>query len=195
VGLSEEDANALLKSANLRSGIYRSYNASIPVGTIMAQEPAANAYAPYDSIVQYVVSQGAGTTSVNVPNVAGKTRKEAEAQLKALGLKAQVRQVPSASVAKNVVISQMPPPGSKAASGGVVGVLVSRGNVSTGPVPDLVGKSSVEASEAIKAKGFTPVVVEISTAAYPAGQVFGQYPAANVAWPLRFPVIVAVAKQ
>lgn len=193
-GLPEQDAATLLAPLDVTVLAYRSVNNSIPVGVVVTQSPVPGSQVPVGGGIQYLVSSGAGVAPVTVPNVSGDSQKDAEAALKVKGLKPQVNLVTSTSVAKGVVISQMPAAGTRVASGGTVGLLVSKGNLTQGSVPNLAGKSSEEASKAVTAAGFRSVVVEIGIAGYPAGQVFMQFPAAKTGWPLRFPVVCVVAK-
>ncbi len=193
-GLTESEAVAALSSAGFSGNAYRSYSASVTAGSVATQSPAPGTSATYGSAVQYLVSQGPGTASVSVPDVKGLSRSEAEKRLTNAGLKPQVIEAPSVSVAKGMVASQMPPAGSKTAKGGVVGLLVSKGNLSRAAAPTIVGKPSEEASKAVSSAGFTPFIVQVKTAEYPAGQVFQQWPLGGTQWPLRFPILALAAK-
>jgi serine/threonine-protein kinase len=194
-GLSEDDASALLKVVGLQGIAYRSYNSSIGAGEIVTQTPGPKMQLPLDSPVQFWVSQGPGSASITIPNVNGLARKEAQKRLKSRGLNVEVRTIASTTVSKGKVISQMPPSGARAATGGTVGLLVSNGNVSNGSTPDLLGKPSLEADGIAKDAGFSPVLIEVATGEHPAGKVFGQFPESNTLWPLRSPLVGVVAKS
>ena len=183
-----------MESDGIDGAVYRSYNASITAGEVYAQQPPAESLITYDTVVQYLVSQGTGVAAVTVPDLVGDKRDDAEKQLKNLGLKPKVRQMPSSTVAKGVVIRQMPAAGSKTARGAGVGLLVSKGPATKGPVPMLVGLTTDEAEKTTKSAGFTPMAIEVTTADHTAGEVYAQYPDAEVDWPLRLPVIAFVAK-
>lgn len=194
VGLGENDAVTLIRAAGLQARVYRSYNASIAAGEIVTQTPLPGTSAVPNGVVQVLVSQGAGSTSVTVPDLLGDTRSSAQAQLKDKGLAYQVVIVPNATVGRNKVISQMPRPGMGAASGAVVGLLISSGNVTQGTVPSLVGTASADASAAIRAAGFTAHVIGVETASQTPGMVFAQFPPAGTGYATRYPVVCLVAE-
>ncbi|HSK47103.1 MAG TPA: PASTA domain-containing protein [Coriobacteriia bacterium] len=194
-GLKEADAEALLDASDLRYVGYRSFNASVSAGVVMTQSPSPESFIPYDGVVQYAVSEGAGVTAVTVPNVVSDKRSAAVQELKQRGLKPTVREVSNPSVLEGRVIAQMPLANSRTAKGAKVGLLVSKGAATSAPVPSLNGLTSEEASKTVRSAGFTPVFVEVATAEHPGGQVFGQFPDAATAWMLRLPVIAVVARQ
>lgn len=192
-GLIESEANKLLAANSLSALYYRSFDTSIPAGDIIAQSPLARTTAPWGSLVQVLVSQGPGTTSVTVPNVTGESRKSAESALKSRKLKPVVRSVPSETVASGRVVSQMPPAGRAVASGIDVGILVSSGPVSSATVPTLVGAGSINVTETITAAGLKPIVLTVAADGNTPGSVFAQYPEAGTAHPRGFPVIALIA--
>jgi len=193
-GLNETEAVRLVNASNLSAVVYRSIDPSVSAGQATKQYPAAHTSVVPQSTVQILVSQGAGGTAVSVPNVMGKTTSSAYKALEKVKLKGASRSVPSTTVSKGKVISQMPPAGSKSAEGGVVGLLISTGNVTSSAVPSLVGTSSAQAEKSISAAGFKPFVIEIETADKPDGVVFAQFPSQGTQYPLRLPVVVLVAR-
>ncbi len=193
-GMQEGDAVTLLKAVGLTARVYRTPDASLTVGEVANQSPLAGTATAPNSSVQVLVSQGAVTGALTVPDVVGKTRKEAVAALKARGLEAKGVRVVSDSVAKGRVISQMPQAGGLAAPNGTVGLLVSKGNSRTGPVPSVVGTMSTEATTAITDAGFRPVMVTVALGGKSAGAVFAQFPAPGTEYTLRYPVVCLVAK-
>jgi beta-lactam-binding protein with PASTA domain len=194
VGLTEADAAALLSAAKLRGSVYRSFDPSITAGVVIAQAPAPGTTTGLDGIVQYLVSDGPGERPVTVPDVKGRTQEEATKALKAVPLEVQVRSVSHPTVAKGVVISQIPTAGSKTARNAKVGILVSKGNAQRVPAPDLAGKNAEDAEKACSSGGLTWFGIEVATGEHKQGLVFGQYPVAGTEWPLRFPVIGVIAK-
>jgi len=191
-GLTEGEATKLLSANHLSAVFYRSIDASIPAGDVISQSPLARASAPYDSVVQVLVSQGPGTVSATVPNVVGETKKDADSRLEARGLKSLPRGEPSATVAKGRVISQMPPSGRKVAPGASVGILVSTGPVATVPVPELTGMSA-NVTETISGAGFKPVVVTIKATGQNPGAVFAQYPQVGTPYLTGLPLVALIA--
>jgi len=195
VGMNGDDAKATLEALGLKGAGYRAIEPSTAAGVIFEQNPTASTRVNPDTTVQYLISDGAGTANVTIPTLTGKTRKDAEKELKDLGLKPAVRVVPSATAMKDSVFQQMPPAGDKVGPGTTVGLLVSSGALVDGPVPDVMGRSSAEASKTIGAAGFKPVVLEVVADGKPKGRVFAQFPPAGTGWSAKLPVIALVAKQ
>ncbi len=193
-GLSESEAVRLIQASNLKAAVYRSVNASVTSGDVMNQSPAARTSVPLQSTVQILVSQGAGVAPVTVPNVVGLSKSSATKKLQSAKLKVSTRTVPSSTVAKGNVISQMPGAGTKTASGATVGLLVSAGNLPTVAVPSVIGTDSAGAKKALQSAGLTPVVLEVEVAEFAAGKVFSQFPAAGQQYQRYFPAIALVAK-
>lgn len=193
-GLNEAEANQLLAANRLKALYYRSYDASVPAGDIISQSPLARSSSPLGSIVQVLVSQGAGAASVIVPEVTGDTESSATSGLKLAGLKVAVTKTPSSSVAAGRVISQMPSAGRGVGSGATVGLLVSTGPEADISTPDLSGTSAAAAGEAVKAAGLEPVVVPVTRADAPADTVWAQYPAPGEATKRGYPVVMMVSR-
>src|SRR5262245_4987066 len=77
-------AEAALADAHLRSRTERVFDPEMPEGLVVATDPATGAQAPWGSTVVLRVSKGPDL--VEVPDVTGLTRKEAEDRLRAAGL-------------------------------------------------------------------------------------------------------------
>ena len=193
-GLTEAEANQLLAANRLKGVFYRSYDANVRSGDIIGQTPLARTSAPWGSIVQVLVSQGDGSMSVVVPNVAGDTESGALASLRTAGLTGSVTKSTSASVAAGRVISQMPGPGRGVASGATVGLLVSTGPAADVNAPGVTGQATAQATEAIKALGVDLVVVEVNVAGATANQVWAQYPEPGQAVAPGSPMVLMVTR-
>jgi serine/threonine-protein kinase len=100
--------------------------------------------------VTITVSAGPGQTSV--PQVVGRPRAEAEAALRAAGLKPEVTQQFSPDVPAGQVMSASPPEGTTVDRGATVRLVVSRGVQPIG-VPDVVGKDVAEARGLLEGAG------------------------------------------
>ena len=94
-GLNESEAVRLIQASNLKAAVYRSINASVTSGQVMGQSPSARASVPYGSTVQVLVSQGAGSAPVTVPNVVGLSSSSATKKLESAKLKSATRTVPA----------------------------------------------------------------------------------------------------
>jgi len=122
VGLQEADARDRLVDAGFQVETEDVFSEREP-GSVVSQEPAAGAQAAEGATVTISVSQGTGL--VDVPNVVGLTRGQAEAELSSAGLEANVVQVPS-DEAPGTVVAQNPV-GGQAREGSTVRVNVSAG--------------------------------------------------------------------
>lgn len=193
-GLSEADAKSIIGTRKLRSEVYRSYTSSVAAGLVMTQTPTPGTLVGYDSVVQLLVSQGPGSALAIVPSTVGMTQSAAEKALKDKGLVPKVVKSIHPTVAKGKVIAQMPLANQRTAKGATVGILVSKGNLTEGPVPAVTGLASEEASDSIRSAGFRPVMISVPYSTASAGSVFMQYPAPGFTYTMKFPVICLVAQ-
>jgi eukaryotic-like serine/threonine-protein kinase len=117
-GQPVEDAETALAESHLRSRTEVVFDDNIPEGRVVGTDPGAGAEAPWGSTVVLRVSKGPDL--VEVPQVVGLTRDEAEARLEAAGLEASfVFPVGSR------VVEQSPGPGEKAKRGSAVRLLLN----------------------------------------------------------------------
>ena len=122
VGLPESQARDRLVAAGFQVTT-RDVFADDPPGTVVAQEPAAGADAASGAEVAINVSKGTGL--VEVPNVVGLSRSEAEADIESAKLQPNVVVVPS-DQAEGTVVAQHPV-GGTAKEGSTVRLNVSQG--------------------------------------------------------------------
>jgi eukaryotic-like serine/threonine-protein kinase len=126
-GLTSNSAEDLLSKAGLEPAVEEAASDK-PEDEVISQSPAAGTEVDRGSRVTITVSTGPET--VSVPDVAGQSRADAAAQLRAAGLVpvAQRQDVTDPSQDR-VVIAQRPPPGSELDKGKqvviVIGVLIS----------------------------------------------------------------------
>ena len=114
---------------------------------------------------------------VAVPSVVGDPVDQATATLKAKGF--TVTTVSQTSdQPPNQVIKQDPTAGTKVDRGSKV-TLTFSGGPETAAVPDVVGKTQVEASQTLTAAGFVPNAKEVEDSKVEKGKVVRQNPAAN----------------
>jgi len=192
-GLAEADAVRLVESSGFVARVARSLDPSITAGIVLEQRPAASASARQGSIVQILVSQGAGS-GPQVPDVQGQTRRTALERLKARGLKASVESVPDATVPRGRVISQMPRAGRSVSAGGSVDLVVSLGDVAMSPVPSVIGTASAAATASAEASGFVGVVVTTEMTGVEHGVVIAQFPLPGTMWSRGYPLVCLVAE-
>lgn len=123
VGLAETEARDRLVASGFQVASRRVFAERAP-GTVVSQSPAAGARADKGTRVELVVSKGSGL--VEVPNVVGLPRAEAESRLSTVRLDANVVEVPSADPVGTVVAQN--PPGGQLRQGEAVRLNVSRAN-------------------------------------------------------------------
>ena len=130
---------------------------TVTSGQVIRQDPGAGERVKEGSTVTLVVSTGPAT--VKVPDLKGKTKAEADAELKKVGLVLGiVNFVPSSTVPKDKVVSQNPAAGIPVGKGAQVSIDLSSGKP-TSIVPDVVGRSEKDATDLLEARGFKVSVV------------------------------------
>jgi len=123
-GLDKNEASAALRASGFAVGeVTDSYDATVAVGILTSQTPAAGIDAPKGSDVDVAFSKG--PQPVDVPSVKGKSEKDAISALKASGFKAKVTRGAS-QTKKGLVIGQTPS-GGTAQPGSEVLITVSSG--------------------------------------------------------------------
>ena len=179
-GLTESAAGTALVNAGLALGtVTRSYNATVPAGQVISQNPAAGSEALPGTAVDITVSRG--PQPVAVPNVTGLTQAAAQLSITGAGLAVgDVTQAHSATVPAGRVISQNPASGTQVLPGTAVALVISRGPQPP-KVPNVLGLTQTAAQTAITAAGLTVgAVSQDYSAAVPAGLVISQNPAAGI---------------
>ena len=116
-GTSQADAGKQLKAAGFTSSVAEVFSETAPKGVVVGQDPAGGS-APRGATVKLTVSKG--PELIAVPELGGKPRDEAEAALKALGLKPRVVAIPG----PGTVRSSDPAAGEKVRRGATVTLFV-----------------------------------------------------------------------
>jgi len=195
-GRTLAEATAILTEAGFRVTSTEGASDSIEKGLVIEQAPLAGSTAPAGSTVAVIVSSGTGSTNVSVPDVEGMTRASAEKALSDAGLKVLVAESPSTTVAKDVVISQLPAAGDSVAPGTSVGIQVSSGapaNPDQVTVPDVVGMSLTDAQKALSDVGLKSLPVPATGTGKPANQVLAQTPSGDSQTPQGSEVVLFYA--
>ncbi|MGB9377139.1 MAG: Stk1 family PASTA domain-containing Ser/Thr kinase [Mycobacteriales bacterium] len=167
-GTKQADAEAKLKAAKLTPSVQKSYNDSVPAGTVISQSPTAGTSVRPHTSVTMVVSNG--PVPVDVPSVVGLKLDKAQERIIGAGLQVQVTRVFDETVAKDRVISQSPTQG-KLPKGSDVKLTVSNGPPLV-TVPDVRGMKVDKAQAVLKDAGFKVSVVNF----FNGDTVFGQQP-------------------
>jgi len=195
-GRTLADATTILTDAGFKVTSTEAASDSIEKGLVVEQAPLAGRTAPAGSTVALVVSSGTGNTNVSVPNVTGMTRASAEKALSDAGLKILVADSPSTTVAKDVVISQLPAAGDSVAPGTSVGIQVSSGppaNSDQVTVPKVVGMSLADAQKAMSDAGLKSLPVPSTGSGKPANEVLAQTPSGDSQTPQGSEVVLFYA--
>ena len=144
---------------------------SKPSGTVLAQNPLADARVAHGSTVTLRVSRGL----VTVPDTVGQSRDNAVAAVRGAGLKPKAFTVPS-SQPKGTVVAQKPLGGKRVPGGSVVRLNVSSGSTAAVPppppppakpatvtVPDVTGQQQDVAQKQLNAAGLKAGVVYVAS--------------------------------
>jgi beta-lactam-binding protein with PASTA domain/tRNA A-37 threonylcarbamoyl transferase component Bud32 len=175
-GLTQAAAESLLKTNNLVPDVTQQASDTVPKGTVISQNPAANATATKNSVVKVVVSSGPG--DVTIPNVVGLSAATASNQLGQAGFNVTSSTDSSATVPSGNVISTNPTAGNQAAKGSTVSIIVSSGPAQI-LVPNVVGMQVNTAQNALNGAGLTSTVTTAHSLTVPVDQIISQTPAAG----------------
>ncbi|PJA98618.1 MAG: hypothetical protein CO128_06475 [Ignavibacteriales bacterium CG_4_9_14_3_um_filter_30_11] len=147
VGKTFEDAVAELDSINLQAVISDTiYNEKYKIGTVILQKPNPGQVVKDGRRVYLFVSGGKQT--VNVPNLKGKSIREAKFTLERVGLNmGEINDLPSNNP-KDMIYDQQYVEGTPLKKGDSVSVTLSIGSLSSRVIlPDFIGKSLSEVIE------------------------------------------------
>lgn len=179
VGQTEAAARASIIAGTLAVGTVTQVNhASVPIGQVISQAPAAGTSVLPGSLVTFAVSLG--PVMVTVPPVVGQAQAAAAGAITGVGLVVgTVSQVNDAVVPAGSVISQAPMGGASVVIGSAVALTVSLGPTPV-PVPNVVGQEQATAASNITAATLTVgTVTQANSATVPAGSVISQSPVAG----------------
>jgi len=176
---NQADATKALQEAGLVVSVTRQPSSSVDKGLVISQSPGAGQKVPPGTTVGIIISDGPEVKNVDVPDVVGMTKADAQKALTDAGLKVVIAENPSEDVAKDVVIGQLPGAGESVAPGTSIGIVVSTGPPATPDevsVPDVVGLTLAEAQQTVSDAGLEAVPVPATGTGKPANQVVAQTP-------------------
>lgn len=152
VGESQTDAEKILTDKNLLPRIEYEEDDQAEAGKVIRQDPPAGEMVDSGSIVNLIVSKGAGEEIV--PDVIGQPLAQAQAAIQEQGFRfANPTREPSSSVPEGSVISTDPPEGTSLPRNSVIKIVVSSG-VEQVEVPTVTGQSEDSATATLKDRGF-----------------------------------------
>lgn len=161
VNKTQDEAEQIVKDLKLKLVVKsEEYNENVEEGKIISQDPTyqENYTIKEHSEISVVVSKG--TETVEVPDVVGKTREEAEKLLKDAGLIAEITEENDEKVEAGIVLSQDIEDGETVNKGSTVKLVVSKGSgIVNVEVPSLVGKTEQEAKKLLTEAGLKVNVV------------------------------------
>lgn len=187
-GMALADAQAAITAAKLLVGATTAaFDDKAEAGTVVSSDPKAGSPQKPGTAVDLVVSKG--PRPVPVPDVEGRRVGAARDALQSAGLKVDVSEKYSESVADGVVISVKPKAGTVVDSGSRVALVVSQGPPPV-VVPNLIDMPKGRALAALRKAGLQANVVE--GAATPLNRVYSQDPPAGTAVPRGSTVTIRV---
>ena len=138
-GMTQTDATNAITAAGLKLGtVTQQTSTTVPSGSVISQDPAADKKVDKGATVSIVVSTGSPspspsptpttsptTSGVAVPNVLGVDSSTAEQQLTALGLQAAYRQKPNTGQPSGTVVNIRPAAGTVVPAGSTVLLVIA----------------------------------------------------------------------
>jgi beta-lactam-binding protein with PASTA domain/predicted Ser/Thr protein kinase len=191
-GMSIEQAEAALQAKGLELGQTEEESSdTVDAGLIISQDPAANTQLAEGESVDVVVSLG--EEQVEVPAVVGLGRGDAEARLREAGFEIGEVTERTSDQPSGEVLSISPSPGTRAAPGSEVSMVVSSGEQLV-EVPAVVGRSESEAKAILEAAGFEASVTKRTDETAAPGTVLEQFPARGERRRAGSEVVIVVAE-
>ena len=161
VNKTEDEAEQILKDLKLKLVVKsEEYNENIEKGKIISQDPPYQENYTIKEHSEISIVIGKGTEKVDVPNVVGKRREEAEKELKEVGLVPEIIEENDEKVEAGIVLSQDPEDGENVNKGSTVKLVVSKGSaIVKVEVPSLVGKNEQEAKALLVEAGLKANII------------------------------------
>lgn len=182
---------AELRQAGLQVTTRTAFSLREPRGTVVAQQPLAGTRVRAGGSVELVVSRGA--SRVTMPDVVGQPLDAARAPLDEAGVTVQIDRRADERLAAGLVLEQEPGPGREVTGDAVARLVVSDGPAPR-PVPDVSGRTLVNASYVLGVFGMAVAdVVTTRDTDLPDGAVVGTEPAAGTVVARDTPLKVVVA--
>ncbi len=155
IGRHIDDARQLIEAAGLEVDVTYRADSNFEVDHVIEQSPAGGVHVGLGFTVNLVVSTGPDL--VEIPDLAGKTEREATLELQRLGLVWDFVEENSNSVAADLVIRTDPAAGQTVPAGSTVMLVISLGPPPV-QVPNLTGMTEAEARSALEALGLVPII-------------------------------------
>ena len=161
VGREADEAQRAITRVGLKAEVVEINHPSISAGVVVMQAPQEDTTLRKGDVVVLTVSKG--PASLNVPDLIGKTRQDAQTILKTYGLTLSVVEyVVSTTHEAGKIVDQYPESGSLCESGDIIQVTISGG---VAYVPRVTGRLLSEAKDLISAAGLvlSPTITYLET--------------------------------
>ena len=210
IGKTVEEAESILKNTGLAFSYTYVAGDEKDIGKIKAQSIQAGELTKKgESVVLSIVTQ---KQTINVENVVGLDKAEAESKLKAQGFKVNASAEEYSDEPKGRVIRQNPDAGTPQTEGTTITIVVSKGQQEVSvirpsedskPTPqpettifvaNVVGKTRNVAEATVKNQGFAVSVKTVYSDSYASGYVMEQSPAANSSQKKGTTITITVSK-
>ncbi len=152
VGLLQSDALDRAAELNLPVGTITFEPSDRAAGRVIAQDPVGGERLGEDRSLELVISSGAGTPVIEVPDLVGTNVDDAEVALRALGFRL-IERLPStvSFIGPGSVVSSVPPAGESAASSTPIILKYALSTSNAVEVPDVMGLPQWRAQLALRA--------------------------------------------
>lgn len=199
-GLSLAQATKKLTEAGFKVGKITEQSSTQAAGQVIEYSYAGKqlsdgAKAPKGSKIDLLVSIGSsGQNAQEVPDVVGKSEREASDLITKAGFKVVVTRIEDDTVESGFVIKSTPRAGEQLVAGGQVEIVVSRGPLSESvEVPDVVGIDEAAARVALENVGLEMKVTKSSSTTVPEGMVIKSSPVAGTEVETATTVVVVIS--
>lgn len=124
-GSSQQQAQIAIENAGFTFGTISQQTSNLARGAVISSDPPAGTSLQLPATVSIVLSQG--PSSVQIPDLTGRTLPDARSTLEQLGLRLGATSRDTSSLMpENTVLSQAPAPGATVSSGASVNLRISR---------------------------------------------------------------------
>ena len=187
---SVEEAASILRKARLRLGQRFDHFSQEEPGTVLDQSPAAGTRVVPDSAVDVFV---ASKETVDVPDVRGHNRRDAEETIRAARLTVGEVSEQPANLDEDIVVGQDPAAGTNVGVGTAVHLSVMAGTITA--VPDVRGYSREQAQKILVGARLRLAEVLAIYCDQQAGMILDQSPSAGMKVSVNTPVMLWAAAE
>ena len=197
-------ARQILEDNKLRVNVAETYDANVPAGQVVSQDPDFGKVVKSDRLVTIYVSKGG--ESMDMPDLAGLAKSAAIERLQKLGLNLGSVYEKDSSSEPGIVLSHDPATGTKINRGQVVDLIVSRGETEkrveevhvtkkVTRVPNVENASLEVAKSGIEGRGLSVGSVTTQESSQVEGTVISQYPSPDSEVELGTTVDLVIARK